>query len=97
MTISVSAYALGLIAEFARNHHTGGIWVTDGEDTRCLFAGPNHNGSGNCGTLVLKYPLRCGLDLLVGVAECRQLDTEAQAGLRRVIAAMERQADANGI
>lgn len=89
MTVTPSKNTLGLMARFARRHDIAGLWVSDGKSARSVYVSPDPVSHGNAGALALRYPLARGLTLLVGVPECRPLNTEEQTELRRIITALD--------
>ncbi len=92
MAVSLSRDTLGLMTRFAQRHDIAGLWVSDGKQTQRVCIPTDTASQGNFGALALRYPLAQGLTLLVGVREYRQLDTEEQSELRRIIAAMDHHA-----
>ncbi|MCK9239808.1 hypothetical protein [Desulfocurvus sp.] len=93
MSLHLDARALDRLAEYARSHDTGGIWVSDGRDTRCVCPGPDSAGAAGCGGLALAYPLGRGLTLLVGVGGRALPGKAEQGGLRRLLASLEHHVD----
>lgn len=92
MAVNPSGNTLDLITLFTRRHDICGLWVSDGKHAQSLSISPDPVSHGNAGALALRYPLARDLNLLVGVRECRPLNTEELTELRHIIAAMNRHA-----
>ncbi|QJT10856.1 hypothetical protein [Oceanidesulfovibrio marinus] len=92
MAICMSNATIKRIAAFAEAHDAGGVWVSDGKTTQCVYAAPNPDASSRCGALALKYPLGGGLTLLVGISEARQLDMDTQSRMQSEIATISNHA-----
>lgn len=88
MAICMSNATIERITDFAQAHDAGGVWVSDGKQTQCVYAAPFPDASSRCGALALKYRLGRGLTLLVGVNEAHHLDRDEQARMLSEIADM---------